>query len=151
MARPSAFTPAAQEAVVTAVTAGNTRSTAAAYAGVARSTLQRWLARGKKARRGAFRDFWDRLKKAEAEAVIRNVAIVQKAAEKQWQAAAWWLERRRYDDWALRDKGKLAELSETVRKLEVDIHALTLAQARAAAKAQTGSDAQLGANGRPGR
>lgn len=33
------------------------------------------------------------IKKSKAEAIKRNVAIVQQAAMKQWQAAAWWLER----------------------------------------------------------
>jgi len=30
---------------------------------------------------------------ARAEVIARNVAIIQKAATKNWRAAAWWLER----------------------------------------------------------
>jgi hypothetical protein len=39
-------------------------------------------------------EFREALEKAEADAVARNVGIVQKAAQRTWQAAAWWLERR---------------------------------------------------------
>jgi hypothetical protein len=49
-----------------------------------------------------FEDFRDAIQKAEADAEIRNVAIIQKAASATWQAAAWWLERKRKGDWAQR-------------------------------------------------
>src|SRR5262245_33802985 len=42
------------------------------------------------------------LNNAEAHTVVRNVAIIQKVAWKTWQAAAWWLERRRGEDWGQR-------------------------------------------------
>lgn len=39
-------------------------------------------------------EFIERIKKAEAKAILRNVAIINQAATENWQAAAWWLERR---------------------------------------------------------
>lgn len=46
------------------------------------------------------------VEKAEAEAEARYQGLVARAAEdpKTWQAAAWWLERRRHQDYALRAK-----------------------------------------------
>ena len=34
----------------------------------------------------------------------RNIALIQKAAEKSWQASAWFLERRYNEEYAKRDK-----------------------------------------------
>lgn len=39
-------------------------------------------------------ELWSALKKARADAIVKNVAFVQRAAQNgTWQAAAWWLER----------------------------------------------------------
>ena len=40
--------------------------------------------------------------KAEADAEVRNVAIIQRAADTTWQAAAWWLERKHKAEWSSR-------------------------------------------------
>jgi hypothetical protein len=49
--------------------------------------------------------FSDAIKKAESEAEVRVVAHVLKAAtDGTWQAAAWWLERRRPHDYGRRDR-----------------------------------------------
>lgn len=38
--------------------------------------------------------FWNDIAKARADAIVRNVTLIQKAAQDgSWQAAAWWLER----------------------------------------------------------
>ena len=93
--RPSKFVPEAAAAVLEHVRRGAPRHIAANAAGLGRSTLMRWMARGKKERRGQFRDFWDALKKAEAELIIELVQRINAAAERgTWQAAAWTLERR---------------------------------------------------------
>ena len=45
------------------------------------------------------------MKKAEKEAIARNVALIQRAAQEgNWQAAAWWLERKYFEDWGRKDK-----------------------------------------------
>lgn len=42
--------------------------------------------------------FWHAVRKAHAEAVVRNVAQIQKAANQgEWKAAAWWLENSQSD------------------------------------------------------
>ena len=74
--RPSKYNPERVQKIYNALSAGNTRRDSCAYAGIS---------------------------EAEADAAVRNVSIIAKAAQEgTWQAAAWWLERRRKQDWALR-------------------------------------------------
>ncbi|WP_292461720.1 hypothetical protein [Methanolobus sp.] len=61
--------------------------------GVASVTYYDWMKRGERATSGQYHDFYLKVKQAKAEAIARNVAIIQKAAGHSWQAAAWWLER----------------------------------------------------------
>ena len=115
--RPSALTPEVQRRLCDAIAAGNTRNDAAEYAGVGESTLRRWLAQGRRRRSGKFRALLAAVKKAEADAVVRNVAIIQKAAATSWQAAAWWLERKRDADWS-QCKGLVRRLAREVQELK---------------------------------
>lgn len=81
-------------------------NTAAQFAGLNYGTVFRWVERGQheNERREAgfppreeespYLDLWQAMRKARAEAVVRNVAQIQKAANQgEWKAAAWWLER----------------------------------------------------------
>ena len=49
-------------------------------------------------------EFLQGVKKAEGEAVLRNIAVVSAAAQKHWVAAAWWLERRYPDQFGRRER-----------------------------------------------
>ncbi len=80
--------------LVEAALLGATRAIQAEYAGVGKSTLHRWLARGRKAKSGRFRDLWDSLKEAEGLGAARALAAIQGATSRDWKAAAWLLERR---------------------------------------------------------
>ncbi len=82
-----------QSAVLRAVRGGNTIATAARAAAIARSTLYEWL-----------KDpaFGEALEKAKASAEARDVALIARAARRNWKAAAWALERRNPRDWGLR-------------------------------------------------
>jgi transposase len=95
-----------QEKLTQALRGGNDIETAAHFAGISVSQIYRWLEVGKfeaeKVAAGQKPDpataqmieFWETLRKARAEAIVRNVAYVQTAAKQgSWQAAAWWLER----------------------------------------------------------
>ena len=118
MARPTVLTPEVQARVCEAIAAGNTRKDAAEYAGVGDSTLRAWLARARQKRgNGPYRALLAAVKKAEADAVVRNVAIIQKAAGKTWQAAAWWLERKYPENWSA-VRGELRDLLRRVADLE---------------------------------
>lgn len=103
-----ALTPEIHAQIVRWMEAGNYLETAAPLSGVATSTARRWMARGRKQKRGKFRDFLDAVKKAGAAAESRNVLLIQSAARKQWQAAAWYLERMHPDRWARMERREIS-------------------------------------------
>jgi transposase len=89
-----------------ALRGGSDINTAAQYAGLNYQAVYRWVERGQREnehiergflpREGEkdFLELWQAMRKARAEAVVRNVAQIQKAANQgDWKAAAWWLER----------------------------------------------------------
>lgn len=97
MARPTKVTPAAWKAFLTAIQAGNTRTASSGYAGFSRDALRRALARNAQFRAD--------LEKAEADAEVGHVANIAKEAKAgNWTASAWWLERRRHQDWGRIDR-----------------------------------------------
>ncbi len=122
MARPTKLNFDTHNKIITAIRAGNYIETAAAYAGVNKSTLYEWLKRGERekqrvAENSRYRirksekpyvEFSNAVEKALAEAEIRDVAIIAKAAKEQWQAAAWRLERKFPDRWGRKDKVDLS-------------------------------------------
>lgn len=99
--------------IISVIRAGNYIETAAAYAGIDKSTLYDWLKRGEREKQRVaqnprcnirksekpYVEFSNAVEKALAEAEVRDVAIIDKAAEDQWQAAAWRLERKFPDRW----------------------------------------------------
>jgi hypothetical protein len=85
--RPTKRTPHLEAALLQALRAGNTREAACHYAGIDLHTLSRWM---------RFATFATAIEKAETDAEVRFVAQIAKAAQDgTWQAAVWWLERRR--------------------------------------------------------
>lgn len=85
--RPTKRTPEREQRLLTALAAGNTRKAACHYAGIDLHTLGRWM---------QIATFATAIEKAETDAEVRFVAQIAKAAQDgTWQAAAWWLERRR--------------------------------------------------------
>lgn len=96
MGRPPKISQELIEKICLAVRAGNYIETAAAYAGVNKSTLYDWLKRGARARGGGiYKDFSNAVEQAMATAEVHMVAKIAKAAERNWGAAAWHLERTR--------------------------------------------------------
>lgn len=77
----------------------------------------KWMARGRKETEGIYFQFVQAIKKARSEAMDRNVEIIQTAAKKTWQAAAWYLERQFPEEFASESK--------TVRELRKIIENLT--------------------------
>jgi predicted nucleic acid-binding protein len=106
MARPTKYTPEVVDAILDALRAGNTRRASVAAAGVSEDSFGRWLA--------AYADFADVVRKAEAEQ--RFVRRIARAVEEgTWQAAAWWLERRRREDWGRFERVELSARREAER------------------------------------
>lgn len=109
-----------EQAVLEALKAGNTRTASAQLAGIAKSTFYEWLS-------DEDRTFSDAVEKAEAQAEAERVERIRKAGQGGcWTADAWWLERRRAQEWALRQRvehsgpdGKPIETRSAVRFAEM--------------------------------
>lgn len=87
MARPTKRTPTARERIVAAIKIGATLRRAAAAGGIHYDTLNEWCKDDP--------EFSDAVKEAEAYRANQALRAIQKAAQDgQWQAAAWYLERR---------------------------------------------------------
>jgi transposase len=107
--RPSKLTPERVARLIDALRAGHTREGAAALAGISRSTFNAWLAAAKEPSADPeLLSFLDAIKNAEIEAEDALLGIIRAAAPKQWQAAAWILERRSPDRWGRRVKAEIA-------------------------------------------
>jgi transposase len=125
--RPSKLTPETQDRIVQAIQAGNYVEIAAQYAGIGKATLYRWLEMAEDPNSDTkYREFRDAVESARSAAEIRNVALIQKAAnDGTWQAAAWYLERTAWQRWGRRTM-VTGDAGEPI-KVEVD-HRQTLRQ-----------------------
>lgn len=115
--------------------------TACTYAGIGSSSVYRWLERGRleneRIEAGEkpspdekpYWEIWESIEKARSEATLRNVTLVQTAAQNgSWQAAAWFLERtnprlygrRNYNE-VTGSEGKPLEVSVSVDDLNAKI------------------------------
>jgi hypothetical protein len=107
MARPTKLTPATEKVILDALRDGATRTAAFEAAGLHRSQIPRLMRR--------FASFRAAVIGAEASAEIQATATVRAAiAAGGWRAAAWWLERRRHQDWGRRDR---VEIVDAVRQM----------------------------------
>lgn len=102
--RPTKLTPEIQAKIVEALRAGNYIETAAAYAGINKTTLYDWLKRGARDKSGPYHTFSNAVEKAMADAEMRDVLLIANAAKENWQAAAWRLERKYPDKWGRKDR-----------------------------------------------
>lgn len=102
--RTTKLTPELIKEAARLVAEGNYITHVAQALGISRKTFYNWLEQGARATHGLKREFYEAITKAEAEAVLRNVKIIQKAAETNWQAAAWYLERRYPELFGRKDK-----------------------------------------------
>lgn len=104
MGRPTKLTPDVQATIVEAIAKGNDKVVAARLAGIGESTFYAWMERGEQAKTGAFLEFREAVKKAEAEAEQHFVGIIKTASYDTWTAAAWWLERKHPERWGRRER-----------------------------------------------
>lgn len=88
-----------------ALRAGNFAEAACEYAGISYQQYRRWLLAAEEPDASDLLiEFREAVVKARATAEIRNVAMIQRAAQdpKLWSAAAWWLERSNPQRWGKR-------------------------------------------------
>lgn len=116
--RPTKLTPALQKKVVDAIKAGAYIETAAAFAGIHKDTLYEWLKKGARSRGGPFFEFSQAVEQALAHSELRDITIIGTAAQTQWQAAAWRLERRFPERWSRRDKVDMQHGGAVTQNLE---------------------------------
>lgn len=112
------LTPERHERIVGIIRVGLTVERACAMAGIAKPSFYDWLRRGARAREqpeeqrsaedAACLAFLDAIEQAEAQAELRSVVRIGRAAESQWQADAWFLERRFPDRWGRRERHELS-------------------------------------------
>ena len=109
--------PERQARIVEALTNGNYIETSARYAGITPAGMYKWINRGNEERQRIadgekprltetiFVDFVEAVEKARAQAEMRNVGLIQKAAmDGTWQASAWYLERSYPKRWGRSDR-----------------------------------------------
>lgn len=92
--------------------AGNTRRTSAIAGGISEETFYVWMK--------SKPEFSESVKKAEAEAEARNVAIINQAGKTSWQASAWWLERRRKEDFGRQDRVDITTNGKDIRAMTMN-------------------------------
>jgi hypothetical protein len=117
--RPTSFDERKAGTIVELLRSGNYIDVAAAYAGIARATLYNWLRQGAHRKTPELALFATHVEQARAEAELRNVALIQKAAVTNWQAAAWWLERTAPQRWGRRNEVTMADVREAAREAAV--------------------------------
>ena len=118
------LTPKLIEDAAKLISEGNYDRTVINYLGIDPSTWYRWLQEGEKAENGIKRDFYDTIKKASARSEVSAVKGILKAGKKQWQALAWYLERK-YAHWTLKqdttqNDGSINALVEALKKSKND-------------------------------
>ena len=98
--RPIKLTPTMQSELAELIKAGNYVEVACDLAGIHRSTYYDWMKKARASKRAnRYTAFSDTIKKAHAFSEARDVALIARAGEKHWQAAAWRLERKYPDRW----------------------------------------------------
>lgn len=93
--RPTLLNPTRQAALLNAIEQGMPLKQAAAAAGISYDTLNHWQRRGEnEVEPSEYRQFCQLLLRSQAIAMQVHVSSINKAAERDWRAAAWMLERR---------------------------------------------------------
>lgn len=109
--RKTKLTPERQAQIINAVRAGAYIETAAAAAGINKETLYAWLKRGNQEPNGIYAAFVEAMHEATAQAEIRDVLTLSKAAaDGDWRAAAWRLERKFPKRWGTVNRTEISGL-----------------------------------------
>ena len=92
--------------------------------GISESTFYNWFDKGREAKSGKFRKFYDKIQEAKSVAITLRARRIYKAGETSWQADAWWLERVDPTNFGRKDTHQVdmnADLrSETVTSHNID-------------------------------
>jgi len=136
--RPTKLTKELIEEIAQYLRAGNYIETTAALVGIHRDSIYEWLKRGNaeiervsKSNRARIRkkeeifvEFTDTVKKAQAQAEAMLVGLIGQAAQKNWTAAAWRLERKYPDKWGRTERNVATAQDDPVKELAQQIQDL---------------------------
>jgi hypothetical protein len=128
MARPTKLSPAVLEKVCEGVRLGMSYERASARVGISDATLRNWVKRDEEGVR-AYAGVVEALQKARADGETRLLARIVKAAEEDWKAAAWILERRHPESYARIERREVSGPNGDPMKLEVSSWADLVRQA----------------------
>ena len=114
MGRPTKLTQARHDKIVRDIRAGNFAQVAAVASGITEQTYYNWLTRGQAdlasddpdTHGSIFARFFEAVKRAEAEAEVKQLAALQR--DDKWQRRAWWLERRFPKRWGQKQSLELS-------------------------------------------
>jgi len=120
--RPTKLTPELQKEIVDLLKMGNYIETTCAVVGINKTTFYQWLIKAKQSKRSTiYTIFSDAVNKAMAYAEARLVALVTRAAEKNWSAAVWILEHKYPERWG-KQNVKTENLDEIENEIENEVH-----------------------------
>ena len=94
MGRKSKLTTELTQKIVEAIKMGCTFKLACQYAGIDTSTFYLWMQSGREGKDKTKIDFFNSIKKAEAECAFSTLKKINEASTEDWRAGAWLLERR---------------------------------------------------------
>lgn len=103
--RRSKFTKATKDKILDALSIGASIQMACDAACISRTTFYSWMNEGRKQEKGSYRTFFNNVNKHSAAGGLYMLQLITVAAEKDWKAAAWKLERR----WGYNKEGAAAE------------------------------------------
>jgi hypothetical protein len=110
--RPSKYSQELIDRICYSLSQGNTRTTAATCAGISMETFAVYVRE--------FPEFSDAIKRAEEQAVEHYVNVIHAASGQTWQAAAWYLERRRPADFSKQDKVDITTNGKDINGMSVE-------------------------------
>ena len=89
--------------------------------------MYRWLQESEEPNaKPILRELSDTVRSARAQAEMRNVLKIQKAADESWQAAAWWLERSHSKKWSKQQTVELSGVGGSPINVAIDTKAALL-------------------------
>lgn len=104
--------------LIAAIRAGQFQKTACQIAGISFRQYKRWMAEGRDGKSPYHRQFYKDVKKAQALAEAERVEAIRKAQDNNWQAAAWYLERSRWQRWGKRDRSEMVVTHERPKSVQ---------------------------------
>jgi hypothetical protein len=117
--------------------AGNFITAALDFVGISYKAYAEWLRRGQeeidrqlegkkpRAKEAIFAEFVAQVQRAKASAEVRSVMIINKAAQEDWRAAAWYLERSQAETWGRKVKTVEHKGAVEIKEPAVDLSKLS--------------------------